>query len=287
MNYGAFRCLSCGGSLVPAADRLTCEGCQREYRIDGAAPVLMPDQAQVEALRLEEGHPVTLAQYQAIYDRVYSHDGLMGTDLDQDYDRATKEALLSFGGALDGKRVLDLGAGVGNLWRYVPDAVDGYAVELSLAGVRKIAERFPHVTVSVSLGEFLPYPDGYFDLVVAADTIEHTLSPERTIDEIHRVLRQGGVLGASFPIPNSLRKWGRNRILSQRPDLGLLLRLARVLIGRTLLFGRPDFQPIDRDQEPQQWAALLDARGFTVDQVRTWPVAPQVPIVTLVGASRR
>jgi ubiquinone/menaquinone biosynthesis C-methylase UbiE len=246
----------------------------------------LPAWEQLNAVASAETGGITLAQYQAIYDKVYSHDGLMGTDLDERYDRATKEAMLAFAAPLPGKRLLDIGTGVGNLWAYVPAGVAGYALDLAATGVAKAAARFPGLTVSVSVGEFLPYSDSFFDAVIAADTLEHTFSPARTLGEIRRVLRSGGVLGASFPIPNSLRKWGYNRFLRQRPDFRLLARLIRVLVKRTLLFGRPNFQPIDRDCTTDQWVRQLEETGFRVEQVTEWPAPPRLPIVTLVKATR-
>jgi SAM-dependent methyltransferase len=194
--------------------------------------------------------------------------------------------MLAFGEPLSGKRLLDIGTGAGNLWAYMPSDVRGYALDISAVGVAKAAARFPQLTTSVSVGEFLPYPDAFFHMVVAADTLEHTFSPARTLQEIHRVLLPGGVLGASFPVPNSLRKWGYNRFLRQRPDFRLLFKLVRVLVKRTLLFGRPNFQPIDRDYEIDNWVRLLEQTGFQVDQVTAWPVLPELPIVTLVKAVR-
>jgi len=265
---------------------LKCAGCGATFPIQMGVPILLPAWEQLNAIASPETGGITLAQYQAVYDKVYSHDGLMGTDLDEEYDRTTKETLLAFGGDLAGKRLLDIGTGVGNLWAYVPPGVEGYALDLSAAGVAKAAARFPGLTVSVSVGEFLPYADGFFDMVIAADTVEHTFSPARTLQEAYRVLRPGGVLGASFPIPNSLRKWGYNRFLRQRPDLRLLFKLFRVLLKRTLLFGRPDFQPVDRDYTTDQWVHLLEETGFRVEHVLELPTAPKLPIVTLVKATR-
>lgn len=282
-----FQCLTCRMSVLRFhSGHLECPSCGTVYPLQRDVPILLPDPTQLAEVATDEGQHITLAQYQAVYDKVYAEDGLMGTDLDEEYDWATKEMLLAFGGDLAGKRLLDIGAGVGNLWTYVPPGVQGFALDISATGMVRAAARFPGLTVSVSVGEFLPYPDAFFDVVVAADTLEHTFSPARTLREIHRVLRPGGVLGASFPIPNSLRKWGYNRFLRQRPDFRLLFRLTRVLIRRTLLFGRPDFQPIDRDRTTEEWVALLQKAGFTVGPVIQWPSSPKLPIVTLIRAER-
>ncbi len=282
-----FRCLSCAASaLRPGDHQLICSVCGADYPVQQSVPVLLPSIEQLQAIASEDAQRITLQQYQLIYDKVYAHDGLMGTDLDGGYDRTTKEAMLAFGSPLACKRLLDLGAGAGNLWAYVPPGVEGYALDISVTGIAKAASRYPDLTVSVSVGEFLPYPDRFFDVVIAADTLEHTFSPARTLQEISRVLRPDGVLGASFPIPNSLRRWGYNRFLRQAPDFRLLFRLARVLVQRTLLFGRPDFQPIDRDFGTNQWVRLLEQTGFRVEQVLELPDAPKLPIVTLVKAVR-
>ena len=46
---------------------------------------------------------------QAIYDKAYSHPGLMGTHLDRDYSRFTKTTLLDFCRGAPNRRLLDLG----------------------------------------------------------------------------------------------------------------------------------------------------------------------------------
>lgn len=282
-----FRCISCGAALLEVdRQNIICPACERKYPVEKGIPVILPEPTQLKVVADADAREMTLEQCQDIYDKVYSYDGLMGTDLDEEYDRITKQTLLEFGGDLTSKRLLDVGAGVGNLWTYTPPGVQGYALDISLTGMARVAARFPDLTVSVSVGEFLPYPEHFFDVVIAADTIEHTFSPKLTLQEIHRVLRPQGILGASFPIPDSLRKWGYNRFLRQSLDVRLLYRLARVLIKRTLLFGRPDFQPIDRDRSPNEWVDMLRQVGFHVETVIKWPPAPQLPIVTLVKAKR-
>jgi ubiquinone/menaquinone biosynthesis C-methylase UbiE len=266
--------------------QLHCPACRSTYPVRNDVPILLPSIEQQRAVVTQESEHISLAQLQNIYDRVYEHDGLMGTDLDNSYDRTTKEMLLSFGQPLAGKRLLDVGTGIGNLWNYAPADVEGYALDVSLTGVSKATEQHPHVTMSVSTAEYLPYPNAFFHVVVAADTLEHTFLPLQALREIHRVLQPGGVLSTSLPIPDSLRKWGLNEFVRSRPNVKLLIGLVRVLIKRTLLFGRPDFQPIDRDLAIEEWVTLLETVGFRVGRIVAWPGPPKLPIVTLVQALR-
>jgi len=287
MVTSPFLCLACShATLLRTSEQLTCPACGTVYPLSNNVPVLLPSTKQQEAIVEGESQNISLDELQAIYDRAYEHDGLMGTDLDETYDRVTKQILLSFAEPLDGKRLLDVGTGVGKLWDYVTAGVEGYAFDLSTIGVLRATERHPNLTVSVSIAEYIPYPDNFFDAVLAVDTIEHTFSPLRALQEIHRVLEPGGIMSASFPTPDSLRKWGWNHLVHERPNVRLLVRLARVLVKRTLLFGRPGFQPIDRDYGLDEWVRMLETSGFLVDKVVTWPEPPKLPIVYLVRAIR-
>lgn len=229
---------------------------------------------------------ITLGKVRNIYDRAYQYDGLMGTDLDHEYDAVTKQTLLGFAEPLLQKRILDVGTGVGSLWDYVPSDTEAHAVDLSLTGLIKAVIRRPDLVASVSMAEYLPYPDGYFDCIVAADTIEHTFSPSQVLGEIGRVLRPGGDFCASFPAPNSLRKWGWNRLIRRPAGISFLLKLGWMLVKRTVLFGRPDFQPINRDLRIGEWKEMIEQQGFIVNQTLEWPRAPEIPIVYLLHALR-
>ena len=284
MNYSDFSCPVClHFPLQLESEALVCPSCRASFPILADVPVLLP---QKELAATVEGQQYTVKDIQKIYDKVYQHDGLMGTELDQMYDRETKGTLLSFAGDLRNKRLLDVGAGVGRLWEYAPDEVLGYALEPSNTGAARIHQKHPHLTVSTSVGEHLPYQDNFFDAVISADTIEHTFSPEQTLKEIHRVLKPGGVFGASFPAPNSLRKWGANQIIAHNFNPGYLLRLIQIVTKRFLLFGKANFQPIDRDFNIQRWVDLIAACGLEIKQVSEWPSKPQIPIVYLVHAKK-
>ena len=102
-----------------------------------------------------------------------------------------------YGGALPGRRILDLGAGMG-----------GSAVALQLAGAFPLAYEYNLAYCTITqlraarynfdlpvingVGEALPFADASFDLAICWDVLEHVQQPERLIGELARVVRPGG-----------------------------------------------------------------------------------------------
>jgi SAM-dependent methyltransferase len=62
-------------------------------------------------------------------------------------------------------------------------------------------------------GESLPFEDGYFDLIILDNVLDHVEETERVISEINRVLRPGGLLYLTLNIRTD---WGKfiHKILS-------------------------------------------------------------------------
>lgn len=287
MDTSQFLCLACRQHrLSRDTGALVCPACGASFPINEGIPILLPSPEQRSVTHDAASQNVSLSRVRAVYDRAYQRNGLMGTDLDKTYNYETKRFLLDSAGPLTGKTVLDVGTGIGNLWQYVSGDVAGFALDPSLVGASKAGQRFPWLTVSVSIAEHLPYEDEFFDVVLAADTLEHTFSPVDALSDIWRVLRPGGAFSLSLPIPNSLRKWGWNQFAHERFDPGLFIGLAKVVFLRLLLFGRPDFQPIDRDYDLDHWKGLLQDSGFQIEQAVAWPPAPRVPIVYLVHTTK-
>jgi len=50
----------------------------------------------------------------------------------------------------------------------------------------------------------LPFDDGYFDAAYAGELIEHLFDPDHLLDEVYRVLRQGGIFVVTTPNLSSL-----------------------------------------------------------------------------------
>jgi SAM-dependent methyltransferase len=208
----------------------------------------------------------------------------MGTQFDPDYARATKTILFDLCRSAPNTRILDIGTGDGQLWQFAPDAADWYAIDISHTGVRRAINRFPKLSGAVASCERLPFPERFFGAVIAADTLEHTFDLQQSLASIRRVLADDGIFCFSVPAPNSLRKWGYNKLLRGSPSPAFLLKLLLVVLRRTVLFGRPDFQPIDRDLSLREWRTLIEGAGFQIVQTRLWPSAPYTPIVRLVAA---
>jgi SAM-dependent methyltransferase len=111
-----------------------------------------------------------------------------------------------------GERVLDMGCGAGRhafeMYRRGADviALDQNADELStvsewFAAMREEGSVPAGAEADVKQGDALnlPFPDGEFDRVVAAEVLEHIPDDGAAIAELARVLRPGGTLAVTVP----------------------------------------------------------------------------------------
>jgi SAM-dependent methyltransferase len=111
-----------------------------------------------------------------------------------------------------GDRVLDLGCGAGRhafeaLRRgAIVMALDTSATELRsvqemVAAMQAAGEVPPGAQARTVCGDAtaMPFPDGSFDRVIAAEVLEHIPADQRALREIARVLRPGGQLAVTVP----------------------------------------------------------------------------------------
>ncbi|HEV2302254.1 MAG TPA: class I SAM-dependent methyltransferase [Stellaceae bacterium] len=111
---------------------------------------------------------------------------------------------------LRGKRILEIGAGIGltvamlrrrfgaEAYGIEPEA-DDYRGTLAIARDLAQACGIPSETIIDGAGEHIPFDSGFFDVVLSSNVLEHVVDPPRVIAEIARVLKPGGYMHIIVP----------------------------------------------------------------------------------------
>jgi SAM-dependent methyltransferase len=95
--------------------------------------------------------------------------------------------------ALEGKRILDVGCGIGAyIERFREFSPDVYGIDIDFEKVARARDRGRAALVSAA--ETLPFRDEAFDVIFLHEVIEHVQDDRRTIAEACRILRVGGHL---------------------------------------------------------------------------------------------
>ena len=130
-----------------------------------------------------------------------------------------------------GDRVLDVGCGNGRhayeayrrgarIVAFDLDRQELAAVSGMCGAMRAGGEAPPAAGSAAVSGDAtrLPFADGSFDRVIAAEVFEHILDDQRAMNEVARVLRPGGVLAVTVPawLPERIC-WGLSREYHEVP----------------------------------------------------------------------
>ena len=92
---------------------------------------------------------------------------------------------------LEGRRILDIGCGVGAFVRRLRDFTpEVYGFDIDRESVVTGAEELPNLALAV--GEHMPYPDASFDVIFLHEVLEHVDNDVATLKEARRVLAPGG-----------------------------------------------------------------------------------------------
>lgn len=98
------------------------------------------------------------------------------------------------GGSMQGKKVLDIGCGNGQICReFNKNKNKIYGVDIE--DVRK----FKDFQFSLVDSATLPYENDLFDIIISNHTIEHIPDQARHLDEIYRVLKPDGIVYIATP----------------------------------------------------------------------------------------
>jgi len=130
-------------------------------------------------------------------------------------------ALLARLSPVDGKTILDLGGGTGRVARRLrKNGADAWLLDASLSMLRQARLSLPAGRVFHGDAASLPFPDGFFDLVLMVDSLHHFRQQKPALNESCRVLRTGGSLYILDFTPHSplVRVLSRlERLLGERP----------------------------------------------------------------------
>jgi len=179
--------------------------------------------------------------------------------------------------ANDRCKSLEIGAGLGSHIPHEDLATQAYhVVELRPEMAAEIRRRFAQVPVTVADCQGrLPYPDAYFDRVIAIHVLEHLPNLPAALNEVRRVLKSGGVFAIVYPCDPGFAYWIARKISAER-----LFRAK---------YGVPYGWLIRREHinNPKEIETEL-ARRFRLSGRRFFPL--QIPLISLnlcVGVTAR
>lgn len=142
--------------------------------------------------------PTTTPQFK-VNAHVYHRVGIEQAYLERTLMRADGVALLKYQPALAHKDILDIGAGTGRTAVYLAPLAHRYqAIDYSPVMVERFQHDLPDVPIELAdMRDLSRFSDGGFDFVLASnnvfDAVDHA-DRLRTLREMHRLLRPGGML---------------------------------------------------------------------------------------------
>lgn len=114
------------------------------------------------------------------------------------FGQARRLALIRHYAPLEGRRILDVGCGVGVYLQALGAFSDQvYGVELDLERAAEAATICPHVAVAPA--EALPFPAEVFDVVLLHEVLEHVEDDRQAMVEACRVARPAGRIVVFVP----------------------------------------------------------------------------------------
>jgi ubiquinone/menaquinone biosynthesis C-methylase UbiE len=175
-----------------------------------------------------------------------------------------------------GARLLEIGCGMGtDLLQFARGGARCTGMDLTPRSIEITRHRFrlygADGNFMISDGEHLPFSDDSFDVVYSNGVLHHTPDTARSIREVHRVLRPGGLAKIMLYHRNSLNYWFE--IVLRRGVLGLEFlrgRSAEEIMSRVIEFSDHDARPLvkvySRRQVRELFGMFKDVR-VEVDQL--------------------
>jgi SAM-dependent methyltransferase len=99
-----------------------------------------------------------------------------------------------------GKRVIDIGCGPRGSLEWATAAAERVGLDPLVGKYLKLGARFHAMKYVEAPSESIPFPDGHFDIVTCLNALDHVDDFHRTIAEVKRVTRAGGLFLVSVEI---------------------------------------------------------------------------------------
>lgn len=184
--------LQCPACKAPLPATLSCGACARSYERIEDTPVLID-------------FPRSIVSNEAIRklapERQKKNAGGLGARLNRITYGTRSELMKTFLNALTDYEIRHEDADLNIL--LIGGGTKGPGEEVLESNPRYVAFRTDiYLGANVDIvcdGHDLPFRDDTFDAVICQAVLEHVLDPQRVVDEIHRVLRPGGLVAAGTP----------------------------------------------------------------------------------------
>ncbi|MBT3814209.1 class I SAM-dependent methyltransferase [Candidatus Woesearchaeota archaeon] len=148
------------------------------------------------------------------------------------------------------KRILDLACGTGvNTFDLFKRSGKTMGVDLSSWAIERAKKNFPMIGFKVMDSEKLNFEDNSFDVIVNTGLIQYLDNPQKTIKEMHRILRPGGIVVAEVPWKYSIYN-------------SMFLR--RIITGKK----NPNDEPINRTYDRKSFIKMF--LGFRCLRIRNF-----------------
>ncbi len=197
------QCPRCGGSLQhdPASVSLQCNDCRTNFPLDGDVPVFTDFSPPTDA-------PFDYREHYAADNRAFDY-------FEEKQGAATRHEEFRLRQMLArrvpkyARSILDVGCG--GAWvasTFLPSGREVWSMDITRINPQTALARNPspkHFGVAADALK-PPFKDDSFDCVIAAEIIEHVVSPKDFVASLMRVVRPGGVLIVSTPYRERIRE---------------------------------------------------------------------------------
>lgn len=171
-------------------------------------------------------------------------------------------AILARRNGKTGGRLLETGCGLGHLVGQLERSFETYGMDINPWALAQAKETAPRSVLFTGSAQEMPFPDGYFDVIISKHVVEHLPEPEKAIIECGRLLGPGGVLLLATPNLDSVLKplKGKKWIGYQDPT-HISLR------------------------KPDEWREMITSAGMQVNLAFSdgcWDV-PYIPVIPAIA----